>query len=248
MRLLIGEDFSPWTEKACWALDHHGIGYTFRQFLPLVGEPWLRVKIRKFSKRVTVPALVEGREVFDDSYAIARRAEGLGGGPALWPAGRAAEVEAWNDASERALRAGRALFFGRLLGDDAALLDQVPPLVPGPLRRPFLPAVRATVRYLRAKHGADETFTAGAYRALDEALAGLREALGKGDYLLGDFSYADVAMAVVCQFVCPVDDRYIKLAPATRACWAEPGLAERHRDVIAWRDRLYARHRRPARG
>jgi glutathione S-transferase len=70
-----------------------------------------------------------------------------------------------------------------------------------------------------------------------------QRSLDGGSYLLGDFSYADVAMAVVCQFVQPVDDRSIRLTPATRRCWTEETLAGKYRDVIAWRGELYGRYR-----
>jgi len=240
MRSLIGEDFSPWTEKALWALEWHGVGHDFVQFQPLVDEPWLRLKTGNFSEKATVPVLIDGREVLGDSFAIATYAERIGGGPALWPAGREAEVAAWNAASEDALRTGRALFFARFLDDPEAQLDQVPAIVPGALRPMLRPVVRSAVAYLRAKHGAT---TEGARAKLDETLGRLRGALA-GGHLLGDFSYADVAMAVVCQFVRPVDDRWIRLSSATRRCWTEGSLAEKHRDVIAWRDELYARHRR----
>ncbi|MDO9021111.1 MAG: hypothetical protein Q8S73_15675 [Deltaproteobacteria bacterium] len=55
MRLLIGEDFSPWTEKACWALAHHGVVCTSRQFQPLLDEPWLRLKTRNYAGKATGP-------------------------------------------------------------------------------------------------------------------------------------------------------------------------------------------------
>jgi glutathione S-transferase len=240
MRLLIGEDFSPWTEKALWALQWHGVEHEFVQFQPLVDEPWLRLKTGNFSEKATVPVLIDGGDVLGDSFAIATWAERVGSGPALWPAGREAEVEAWNATSEEALRAGRALFFARLLEDSDAQLDQVPAIVPGALRPLLRPVVRSAVSYLRTKHGAT---TEGARAALDDALGRLRGSLA-GGHLLGELSYADVAMAVVCQFVRPVDDRWIRLSPATRRCWTEDGLAEKYRDVIAWRDELYARHRR----
>jgi glutathione S-transferase len=104
--------------------------------------------------------------------------------------------------------------------------------------------VRSGVAYLRIKHGADEASTAVARDALDDVLSLLAKSLVGTRYLLGDFSYADVAMAVACQFVRPVDDRYIRLTPALRRCWTERGLGEKHQDVIAWRDEMYARHRR----
>jgi glutathione S-transferase len=188
--------------------------------------------------------LLDEGAVFCDSFDIARHAEAYARSSPLWPPGRAAEVEAWNDASELALRAGRALLFHRLVDDPAAQLDQVPRFVPAPFRPLLRPLVRLGIGYLRRKHGADEAFTSAAHTRLDDALAALRNALAGGSYLLHQFSYADIAMAVVCQFVRPVDDRYIRLAAANRACWTEPSLATKYQDLIEWRDALYARHRR----
>jgi glutathione S-transferase len=129
MRLLIGEDFSPWTEKACWALDHHGVAYAFHQYQPLLEEPWLRWKTRNFTGRASVPALVDGREIVRESLQIARYAERAAGAAALFPHGRDTEIERWNDTSDAALRAARALFFTRLLRDDVAQLDNLPPFI-----------------------------------------------------------------------------------------------------------------------
>jgi glutathione S-transferase len=52
-----------------------------------------------------------------------------------------------------------------------------------------------------------------------------------------------MAMAAALQFVEPVDDPHIRLGPVSRTLWREPPLAERHPELLAWRDRLYARHR-----
>lgn len=50
-------------------------------------------------------------------------------------------------------------------------------------------------------------------------------------------------MSVVCQFVKPVSDRYIHLAPALRTCWTAEALARKHQDLLEWRDALYASDR-----
>ena len=46
--------------------------------------------------------------------------------------------------------------------------------------------------------------------------------------------------------VSPVADRYVPLGPATRAAWTQPELVAANADLIAWRDRLYERHRPPS--
>ena len=61
--------------------------------------------------------------------------------------------------------------------------------------------------------------------------------------LLERFSYADVTMAQVLAFVRP-PSMGIKAGPAVRKAWADPLLAERYADLIAWRDALYTRYRK----
>ncbi|WP_394823092.1 glutathione S-transferase family protein [Pendulispora albinea] len=243
-RLLIGEDFSPWTEKACWALDHRRVTYTFRQYQPMLDEPGLRLRTKNFKEKATVPALLDGPRILRDSFAIARYAEEIGEGPSLFPEPHAQDIAAWNERSESALRAGRALFLVRLENDPAAQTDNVPGFVPAAVRPLVRPVVRTGISYLRRKHGVDDEAIARARGHLEETLSSLRAALAGGSrYLFGRFTYADVAMAVVCQFIHPVADRYIRLAPANRACWAEETLARSFRDILDWRDALYAEHR-----
>lgn len=241
---LIGEDFSPWTEKARWALDHHGVDYSFKQYQPLLEEAWLRIKTRNWTGKATVPVLIAGSERLTDSFAISRWAEDCGGGPPLIAQGAQAQVAMWNARSERALRAGRALFLARLNDDPAAQLDNVPPSIP-PRLRPFMrPAVRMGVAYLRAKHGADAAALARAADELHAELAVLRSELAnRAGYLLERFSYADIAMAVACQFISPVNDPAMPLTPANRACWTHEAIAAQYPDIVRWRDGLYAAHR-----
>lgn len=244
MRRLIGVPFSPWTEKARWALDHHKLGYTFRKYQPLIDEPWLRMTTRNFTRRpATVPVLLDDGRIFPDSLSIAKHADRGGGGPSLFPDVAQSEIDGFHEKGEVALGAGRALFFSRLATDEAALLDYVPRAVPEGARPLLRPLARSGVVYLRAKYGIDEAMAAKAYDALDSALSSLREALAGRNHLVGELSYADIAMAVVFQFVKPVDNRYIRLGAASRACWAEPDLARKYADLLDWRDELYAKHR-----
>lgn len=242
---LVGEYFSPWTEKARWALDHHRLAHAFREYTPLVDEPWLRFATRNFSRKpATVPVLFDGDEAWMDSFAIAQHADRKGARPKLFPASRLEAIEAWNEKSERALRAGRALFFTRLSNDAEAQLDFVPSFFPKPVRPYLRRSMGPTLVYLRKKHGVDDAFLARAHDELDAALASLREALSGRPHLLDELSYADLAMAVVLQFVKPVDDRHIPLSRAHRRCFTETELARKHGDLLEWRDRLYAAHRR----
>jgi hypothetical protein len=38
----------------------------------------------------------------------------------------------------------------------------------------------------------------------------------------------------------------MRIGPATRATWTNASLAAGYADLVAWRDRLYDAHRRPA--
>jgi glutathione S-transferase len=244
-RQFIGEDFSPWTEKARWALDHHGIRYLFKPYQPLIDEPWLRLKTRNLTRKATVPVLASKRELLTDSFDIARWAEQHGDGSPLFPTGLENEIAKWNECSDRALRAGRALFFARLARDPAAQSDNLPPIVPQRLRKILRPTIALGLAYLRAKHGVNAVTIEQATDELSAQLSTLRQGLARGRYLLGAYSYADIAMAVVCQFVLPVNDPGMPLTSANRACWTCEPVAAAHQDIIGWRDWLYLHHRRP---
>ncbi|APR75354.1 Glutathione S-transferase family protein [Minicystis rosea] len=243
MRTFVAEHFAPWSEKARWALDHHRLTYAYREHVPLIGEPLLRIRARKLRGRVSTPLLITPHEVLADSFAIARHADRIGSGATLFPQG--ADIEGWNARSEAALAAGRVLYLDRFAGDPAAKVEMLPPFLPEKARRAAMPMADVAIAFLRRKYGIDAASCAEAEATLVRELEGLRAALGGRPWVLREcFSYADVAMAVTLQFVAPVDARYIALGPATRASWSHPGLAERFADLVAWRDALYERHRR----
>ena len=81
-------------------------------------------------------------------------------------------------------------------------------------------------------------------------LDALEQALGDRHHLVGEaFSYADIAMALTLQQVAPVDPRHIvRMAGLGPAGMNVPELESRYAGLIAWRDALYARHRRPGGG
>ena len=77
------------------------------------------------------------------------------------------------------------------------------------------------------------------------ALDRLRSGLAASSlYLHGSFTYADIVMASLLQGISPVDDRFWKLGPATRAAWTHAPLAAEYADLVAWRDSLYESRRR----
>ena len=241
MRTLIIESFSPWSEKARWALDHHRVAYAAREHYPLIGELSLRLRARRLAGGVSTPMLLTPEGALLDSFVIARYAEKQGGGPALFPPEHEAAIAAWNARSEAALRAARVLFIERLAGSREAKVELQPHYFPGAVRRLSAPATGLAFSFLRRKYGMPDR--AAAEAALVQELEGLRQALQNGQrHLVGDrFTYADIAMAVTLQFVAPPE--HLKVGPATRAACHASQLAARFAELLAWRDALYARHR-----
>jgi glutathione S-transferase len=243
MRTLYSIAFSPWSELARWALDHHRVDYRKVEYLPLVAEVQLRAATGHVFARISAPTLVDGKRVLADSLDIARHAELLGQGASLFPGGPNGDVVAWNDRAQRALSAGRTLFFGRISDDRDALREQVPSFVPEALRDLSVPIVERTFGYLSSKYRANADSPAQAQAALVEEFEHLEACLARGPYLLGSFSYADILMATALHFVAPVGDRHRSMGHATRESLRDAALAERFGKIAAWRDDLYDRHR-----
>ncbi len=232
--LLIGESFSPWTKKARWALEQCGCAYDYKEYTPTLSEPGLRWRLRQCSGKVTVPVLLAGKEIIRGSWQIARfanRADSTG------RLGNFAKTEPWNNLSEAALAEGRTRVVRCILGSDAALEESLPGFVPGFLRGSLRFVARNAVQRLDRKYAHLATAD-----ALLHALEKTRERLAQddSDFLLGSFSYADIAMAVVLEVVAPIAFTNPPLGPATQNCWNQPELAREFEDLIAWRNRLAA--------
>jgi glutathione S-transferase len=244
--ILIGEHFSPWTEKARWALDHHGVEHDYREHVPLLGEPLLRLRARKLTGRVSVPILLTDAGPIPDSLQIAEHAERMGRSEPLFPAAQRAEILDWNQKSERAIAAARISYLERVAASREAKIEMQPAFMPAVIRRASVPATDLAIAFLRRKYGVDRAATEQAEATWARELDGLRAALAGRPHLLDAFSYADITMALALQFLSPVANDQLPLGPATRASCLHATLAERYSDLIAWRDALYERHRRRA--
>jgi len=235
--------YSPWSEKARWALDHHRVDYLLHSYVPMVHEPWLRLRLKKFRGRVSVPTLLTSEGPLRDSLAIAHEAERVGEGEKLFPKNRADEISAWNERSERALLAARVRVIARMGQVPGAEAEGLT-FLPRALRSPLSSTARTAVNFLRKKYDVHGDLEASQV-AIRAELAETRNALGNKPYLLDAFTYADITMAVVIQAVRPVAKEFIRLGPAMREVWTNDELATEFADLIEWRDALYAKHRRP---
>jgi glutathione S-transferase len=245
---LLALPFSPWSEKARWALDVRHVPYDYRVYAPLVGEPLLRMKLRRWTGPVTVPVLTDdqGRAIAD-SADIARWADGRGDGPRLFPPEHDAAIARFVDLSERGLAAGRGLSLRRMLRDPEALRE----MAPRPLRRRFAGlsarlggfGVARTLRKYGASQIEVDAHASDLVHVLGELRARLAEATGgPPKTLLGAFSFADVAMAQVLVFVEPPRSG-LRFGPASRRSFGDPALRDRFADLVAWRDALYEAYR-----
>jgi glutathione S-transferase len=246
MNTLVGLPYSPWSEKARWALDHHRIPFKFERYMPMIGEPRLRLRMRKLFGRVSVPVLFHDDAVTGDSLAIARFAERTGKGKTLFQREHEPAITAWNERSEALLRGGRAIVIVRMGQSAEAKSEALPRRVPLALRAALVPVASASIEYLARKYSTSAATTFDHESGMRDALDALRVGLdgGKKRYLEGEFSFADVAMATALQVVLPVADSFIRLGPATREAWTHAELSHTYADLIAWRDEIYAKHRR----
>jgi glutathione S-transferase len=240
-RTLVHLPQSPWSEKARWALDHHGVEYRLLEHVPMIFEPVLRIWARDLRRKVTVPMLFEGSHVWADSLAIAEHAEEIGRGSPLFPRAHLAEVVGWNEVAEQVMRAGRDRAMDRMLASPDALVEQLPQALRAG-GKALRPLARMGAMFVASKHVSKTAAPAELEAAMTSGLDRARAALAGGDYLTsGSFTFADIAMACALGFVSPA--ARLPLGPATRATFTEDKLATIYADLLAWRDRLIERHR-----
>lgn len=246
MTTLIHLPYSPWSERARWALDARAVPHARKVYMPLLGELGLKAKIG-WSQRASVPVLLTDAGPLTDGLEIARFCQRTGSGAALITAEQDAAAAEWNQRSNAVLEAARGLSLPRMAASDEALVEMIPKGM-----RPLAPlGARALSRYgvLRTiqKYGA--TASPEQYMAtLRSELAHLRASLGPTPAdgpatLLGTFSYADIAAAQMLVPVGPHVGPYLRIGPASRACWTIPEIAQEFSDLLAWRDALYATYR-----
>ncbi|HTE52457.1 MAG TPA: glutathione S-transferase [Kofleriaceae bacterium] len=247
---LIALPLSPWSEKARWALDHHDVAYVEKVYVPMLGAPALRWKLRRLRGRVTVPILFDpSGTVCLDSLDIARYAESTGGGEPLFRRGHEQEIARWNRLSDEAMQAARALITLRMTDDHEAQHEALAGVVPRGLAGLFRPAATLALRFLQRKYRVREADEAVHRARLHEILLELRRALGGRRFLVGDaLSYCDIAMASALLGVEPGDTSHLPFGPATRRSSTDLELAGEFTDLLGWRDQIYAQHRRARTG
>jgi len=240
---LLSLHYSPWSERARWALDYQGVEYRLVQHAPFLGERRLRKVVGTPTARATVPVLVTDGAVLRDSWDIALHADAHGTREKLVPPSLERSIRELNDVIESTMMRSRNLVTAALLADDAALDEGLPRYVPTAVRPLLRPLSRYGTRWFARKYGLDLVDLETPRRLLGETLALFRERYGNRPYLFAHFTYADILFCSLLQGVCPVADRYLRLGPAWRNAWTQPTLVAEFGDLIRLRDRLYAEHR-----
>lgn len=235
--------FSPWSERARFALDHHRINYREEAYVPLLGEPLLRLRTRVFRGPLSVPVLFHDGRVIRDSVEIAQYADGVGSGAPLFPASASAEIARYVELSTGLMEASRALSVPRMAQNEAAQRESLPSFMPAPLRSVLLPLAGMGTAYIARKYRLDSHNPNEARAAIRRGLERLQADLRGRDTLLSDFTFADIAIAVALTMVRPVEHPVLPLGPGMRAAFTEPALAEEFGDLLTWRDKLYAERR-----
>lgn len=238
MAILFTLTYSPWSERARWVLLHHRWNFEERRHVPFMGEFALRRAARRWSGKISVPLLVDGDTSVQDSLEIARYVDARGEAEHLLPPEYEASITKLNALAEAVVDAFRGRGIQLVAQDPEFALSFTPPA----LKR--MPLAAAFSRFgsglLARKYGVDMQ---GTRERIRDGIATMRAALGGRPYVNDRFSYADILIATTLQLMAPVGDRYIAMDPTMQRVWRDDELAREFRDLIQWRDELYARHR-----
>lgn len=227
--------YSPWSRKARCALRHHNLTPRGHVYMPLVEEPVLRWKLRKWRGRVTVPVLFTQERVLTDSWDIVLWADRNGSGSTLIPNHKQDEISEWNAVSERLLSAGRSVSMLRALDQPEVLLEVLPP----PMAK-LLGAggARVSARMFNAKYAIDASEQAQYAGVIREQLLRIQRGLADGRrYLTGEPSYADIAIGVALLVLGPLPD---EAQAGLQKLAHDPAFDVEFASLRAWRDAVHA--------
>ena len=227
--------YSPWSLRAKWALRLQGVPYESREYVIMLSGPLLRVKLKRFSGKITVPLLVDGDTTYGDSREIVRYADKRSDHAPLDRTDPEFE-DVLRDAEKVAVL-GRALSTRHIMRHREALLGSLPDFIPHNIFG--LPVAAAGAFYIAQKYkfrDVDESESESEMRA---ACLALQSRLTDAFYF-ERLTYADIAVATALQFVKPERD-HVKLGDDARPSWTR-SFADEVEPLLVWRDRFFADH------
>lgn len=238
-------EFSHFCEKARWALDFKGIPFETRSLMPgFHAKP-----ARRLAGSTSLPILVEGDRVVQDSTAIFDYLEERYPEPALSPrdAEEALAARDWEELLDEELGVTLRLWFYHytLARKDIAIgfLSGGAPFWGRPALSLMFPKLQAV---MREKMGIDAQSAARARERLLAVFDRLDDTLGSQAFLVGDtFSRADLtACALLAPFCAPSrseEELAATFAPEVLAFRGE----QKSRPYFDWVQRTYRRYREP---
>lgn len=247
--LLVHGAFSAWSEKIRWILDLKRVAHDREEYLPMLGDG----RLKRLSGGTEVPVWVTATgEGVPDSMRIALRLEAEYPEPRLVPpAGPArGEVLRWHDwAGDVLSPLARVICTHGLSTTPGAAAATVPPSAPW-IARVTAPVLAGPGLWLfRRQYEIDAAAVAAARERLPRLLETIALAIeGPRRYLVGDsLTLADVAVGAALLLLAPPADAYLPrpMPPPLRAAFTDRPSLEAFPTVFAWRDEVYAAHRRP---
>lgn len=241
---------SPWSERARWALDHSGVTYDTIIFTPLISNAYVRWLSRNISQKLTIPVAIDNNQqktILRDSFEIAEHSNNirLSDRENIFPKEHLEEIIQWHKLSEQLLDILRVRANPRMKNSKALQLNNLPPIIPDSIKPLFLPMSRFALDYFEKKY----PLPPGDHqKTLIDGLEKIREATSNSTngYLLDQFSFADITIAVVFQAIKPGKNTFVPIEDATRECWKDPELSQHYKDLLQWRDSIYEKHRTTA--
>ena len=237
---LHGLSYSPWTERARWALDHHGVAYRWVVHRLYLDERGLRRRARVApGERASVPLFVEGDTILRDSIDILKHADVVGRGTKLVEDPRA--LDALVAMFEPGLQAMRGRVTAGTIESSACIREHGAEVVPAFMAGLLAPVVVRAARFIGDKYGAVLERDG---QNLETIRATLRAARSRIDTTrvpdARSLRAEHILLATFLQGIRPVTAPHIKLGPASRAVWTCEPLLEEAADLLAWRDAVYA--------
>ncbi|MBV6494506.1 MAG: hypothetical protein LDLANPLL_02539 [Turneriella sp.] len=237
---LFGISYSPWSEQARWALDHHIIRYKYTEHVPLITNALLRFATKNYTGKLTVPVLVTENRSFSDSWHIVNYADRTGHREKLIPLDLADEIRNWHDLADCANKANRIIATDTTSQSEEAKRAALPDFIPEFAKNTLSPLADLAAAYLSMKYDFRHAIIPEEKRKVREVLLKIRQRLNGKRFLFDTFTYADITAAGTLSFVKPVADKYIPLKPALRTAFTQNDLANEFADLLEWRDKLYA--------
>ena len=236
---LVGISYSPWTLQVEWALKHKRIEYNFRNYLPLVDELYLQLVLRSRS----VPVLIDRDFKINQSFAISKYIDYRFPKRSLiigHDETKIAEIHQW---MESTTDLGRKILIILLGKNKEGRFESLPDSLPNWFKKVLAPASPMAISRLAMKYDVDLESRDLYNQLLKDRFKEISKKVTEGQYILGEFSYADIMVALSLQNLKPVDDEFIRSKPIFRMYATKDYCDEDWaKKLLKYRDFIFENH------